>query len=69
MDPGAGTEDKPLQRRSVELNDSVGSERTSCFSLQLAQRVDSACRRLLPEQQAVRCGRIRPLRSEGPEEL
>lgn len=42
---------------------------TSWFSLQLAQRVDSSCRRLLLEQQAVRCGRIRPLRSEGPEEL
>lgn len=28
MDPGAGTEDKPLQRRSVELNDS-GPERAN----------------------------------------
>lgn len=29
MDPGAGTEDKPLQRRSVELNDLVRNEQTN----------------------------------------
>lgn len=33
VDPGAGTEDEPLQRRSVELKGSAGRERTSRFSL------------------------------------